>query len=203
MFCPKWLIEQPIVHTSKALLPAETLLIIFAFSTFHQCIHGWNFTLQTDHKPLLTIFGSKKSLPTHTANRLQRWGTILLNHDFKMVYPPPNKFVLADGLSRLIPKIQRTTGSLCYCFTSIQSEWKITICNLVRELPVTINRIKQEAFRDEYINQIKTKKIGKGPAYCRRFLYMQRCVTLQRTRRHSVDIEEMYFERFSRWLSRD
>ena len=33
-----------------------------------------------------TIFGSKKGLPTHTANRFQRWGTILLNYDFDMEF---------------------------------------------------------------------------------------------------------------------
>ena len=42
---------------------------------------------------------------------------------------------------------------------SLQSEGelKITLCNSVRELPVTLDQIKQEALRDEYINRIKTK----------------------------------------------
>ena len=65
-------------------------------------------TLQTDHKPLISIFGSKKGLPTHTANRIQRWGTILLNYDFDMEFLPSKKFGHADGLSRLIPR----TGEL-------------------------------------------------------------------------------------------
>ena len=84
---------KPIAHISRALLPAEknysqfekeTLGIIFAVSKFHCFIYGRHFMLQTDHKPLLTIFGSKIGLPTHTANSLQRRGTILLNYNFKM-----------------------------------------------------------------------------------------------------------------------
>ena len=39
-----------------------------------------------DHKPLLFIFGSKKGIPTHTANRLQKFSIILLNYNFKMEY---------------------------------------------------------------------------------------------------------------------
>ena len=73
-----------------------------------------------------TIYGLKKGLPTHTANRLQRWSTILLNYDFKMVYLPSNKFGHANGLLR---------------FPNTKNYWKalikITLCNSVRELPMT------------------------------------------------------------------
>lgn len=104
---------KPIGHASRKLLPAEqnysqiekeVLGIIFAVTRFHRYIYGRFFTLQTDHKPLLTIFGSKKGLPVYTANRLLRWGMILLNYNFKLQYLPSNKIGHADGLSRLIPK---------------------------------------------------------------------------------------------------
>ena len=84
--------NKPIIHASRTLLPTETnysqiekeaLGIIFAITKFHRYLHCQHFVFQTDHKPLLTIFGSKKGLPTHTANRLQRWGAILLNYNFK------------------------------------------------------------------------------------------------------------------------
>lgn len=67
-------------HASRSLQPAEknysqiekgALAIIFAVKKFHEFIHGRNFRLQTDHIPLLTIYGSKKGIPMHTANRLQ------------------------------------------------------------------------------------------------------------------------------------
>ena len=71
---------KPIVHTSRSLLPAEKncsqiekegLSIIYAIKKFLRFIYGRSFTLQTDHKPLLAIFGSKKGISSHTANNLQ------------------------------------------------------------------------------------------------------------------------------------
>lgn len=51
----------------------EALALIFAVTKFHRFIYGRHFILETDHKPLLTIFGSKKGIQAHSANRLQRW----------------------------------------------------------------------------------------------------------------------------------
>ena len=96
------------VHASRTLLSAEknyslkekkSLGIVFTLMKFHRFIHGRRFTLQTDHRPLLTILGSKRGLPIYTANRLLQWGTILLNYDFL----PSSKLCHADGSSRLIP----------------------------------------------------------------------------------------------------
>ena len=67
---------KPITHALRTLLLAErsysqikkeSLKIIYAVKKFHRR----EFALQTDHKPWLTIFGSKNGIPTHTANRLQ------------------------------------------------------------------------------------------------------------------------------------
>ena len=61
--------KQTVAHASRFLLPTEkhysqiekeALAIIFAVTKFHRYLHGRFFKLQTDHKPLLTIFGSKK-----------------------------------------------------------------------------------------------------------------------------------------------
>ena len=104
---------KPITHASRMLLPAEknysmiekeSLGILFTFKKFHRFTHRRRFTLQMNHRSLLTILGSKKGLPTHTANRLLQWGTILLNYDFRMEFLPSSKLCHTDGLSRLIPK---------------------------------------------------------------------------------------------------
>ena len=84
--------KKPIAHASRTLLPAEkhysqiekeALGITFAVIKFHWYLHGRFFTLQTDHKPLITIFRSKRGLPIYTANRLLRSGMILLNYILK------------------------------------------------------------------------------------------------------------------------
>ena len=55
----------------------------------------------TDHKPLVTIFGSKKVIPTIIAISLQRWSIILSAYAYEIVYKPSAKHGNADALSRL------------------------------------------------------------------------------------------------------
>ena len=43
-----------------------------------------------------------------------------------------------------------------------EGELKTTLCNIVREIPVTFEQIKRGALCDEYINQIKAKNFEKG-----------------------------------------
>nr|CDJ81316.1 RNA-directed DNA polymerase (reverse transcriptase) and Integrase domain containing protein [Haemonchus contortus] len=103
--------EKAVYHASRALTPAqkkysqiekEALAIIFAVQKFHRFIHGRHFTLKTDHKPLIAIFGTRKGVPVYTANRLQRWATTLLNYTFSIQYVKTSEFGQADALSRLI-----------------------------------------------------------------------------------------------------
>ena len=76
-------------HAPRTLLPAEINYsqiekggfdLIFAVKKFRKYIHGREFFLQTNHCPLLSIFGSRKGIPTHSVNRLQRWGIHLPVH---------------------------------------------------------------------------------------------------------------------------
>ena len=91
---------KAIAHTLRTLLPAEkgyshiemeALGIIFAVKKFHRFVHGKSFTLQTDYWLLLSIFDSKKRIPVLTANRLERWGILLLNYDFIMEFLPSKR----------------------------------------------------------------------------------------------------------------
>ena len=155
---------KPIAHASRSLLPAErnysqiekeSLAIIYAIKKFHRFIHGRIFTLQTDHKPLLTIFGSKKGVPTHTANRLQRWSIILLNYNFKMEYISSKNIGHADGLSRLIRKCAEPLEDTVIAALREEKELSGLLCNTIRELPVTLDDINKAAETDEFIVKMK------------------------------------------------
>ena len=67
------------------------------------------FILNTDHKPLVTIFGSETGISGHAANRLQRWAVILLDYQFKIQYRKTTDFGEAVALSLLIEEHQIET----------------------------------------------------------------------------------------------
>ena len=77
--------ERPIAFASWTLSPAErnyaqlekeALALVFGIRKFHLYLFGRKFTLLTDHKPLLSILGSK-GIPSLAAARLQRWSLLL------------------------------------------------------------------------------------------------------------------------------
>ena len=87
--------KKTVAHAGRALTQAEkncgqiekeALALVFAVRKFHRFVYGRRFTLLTDHKPLLSVFGSKKGISAHAANRLQRWELILLAYDFEIEY---------------------------------------------------------------------------------------------------------------------
>ncbi|KAJ8706686.1 hypothetical protein PYW07_012764 [Mythimna separata] len=110
--------ERPVIYVSRALTNAEknysqiereALAIIFSLEKLHQYLYGRRFTLRTDHKPLVTIFGPKQGVPSMAASRLQRWAIKLAayTYDIEFVRSKDNG---ADGLSRLPA---RTSGKQC------------------------------------------------------------------------------------------
>ena len=162
--------KKPIAHASRNLLPAEkhysliekeALGMIFAVTKFHRYLHGRFFTLQTDHKPLMTIFGSKKGQPIYAVNSLLRWGTILLNYNFKIEYLPSKQISHVDELSRLVPKYSEPFEDTIIAALRTDCEIKNIIANTIKELPVTLLEIKSEAINDEFITNIKQKITAK------------------------------------------
>lgn len=102
--------ERPIANISKILsdsqrnysqIQKEALAIIFATKKFFQYLFGRKFILVTDHKPLLAIYGKKKSSSGLVANRLARWALFLNQFDFQIEYRNTSRHQNADALSRL------------------------------------------------------------------------------------------------------
>lgn len=162
---------KPIAHESRTLLPAvkgysqiekEALVIIFAVMKLHRYIHKRHFKLQTNHRPLLTKFGSKKGLSTHTANRLKRWVTILFNYDYSMVFLQSNKICHADSLLRLIPKCMEALEDTVNTTIRIDVDVKSMLCNTVRDLPVTIKEMIDKAADEDFTKEVKEKLKKRG-----------------------------------------
>lgn len=159
--------EKYISCASRSLTPAEKnysqiekegLSIIYGLTKFHRYIFGREFELRTDHKPLLHIFGSKKGIPLHVANRLQRWALTIMAYQPMFKYVKTEDFGYVDVLSRLMQRFQRPEDECV--IASVEAEINTILENTFSNLPVSsvdiINATKQDKslqkLRDYIIN---------------------------------------------------
>nr|XP_049466987.1 uncharacterized protein K02A2.6-like [Anopheles coluzzii] len=150
-----------IQHASRALSEAERhysqidregLAIIFAVKKFHKMIFGRRFVLQTDHRPLLHIFGSKNGIPTVTANRLQRFALTLLAYDFSIEYVRTDDFENADLLSRVIntqAKLEEDTVIAC-----IETDIKAMVVSALHNTPLHFADLIRETRKDPLLQKL-------------------------------------------------
>ncbi|XP_077511870.1 uncharacterized protein LOC144122168 [Amblyomma americanum] len=59
------------------------------------------FTLVTDHQPLLGLLRPDRQTPPMAAARIQRWALFLGGYQYKLQYVPGKQLLTADALSRL------------------------------------------------------------------------------------------------------
>lgn len=153
--------RRPIAHASRALNQAEKnysqiekegLALVFAVKKFHRYVFGREFNLETDHKPLLSIFGSKKGIPIYTANRLQRWALTLMNYNFRIFYTSTLAFGHADVLSRLISSTCKPDEEyIIACFKCDQDIFEES----VTKLPVHHSELVTRSEKCDDIQKIK------------------------------------------------
>lgn len=152
-----------IQHASRSLSPPEKnysqiekegLALVFAIKKFHRFIYGRPFTLQTDHRPLLSIFGSKKGIPVYSASRLQRWALLLLNYDFKIEYINTKDFGYADVLSRLIDLQQKPEEEFVVASIQLEEEVENIIDLCQSNIPVSFKVIQSLTNRDSELQQV-------------------------------------------------
>ena len=74
--------ERPVAFASRLLneterkysqLDKEGLAVIFGITKFHKYVFGREFTIWTDHKPLLGLLQEGKPIPPMASSRVQRW----------------------------------------------------------------------------------------------------------------------------------
>jgi len=112
--------ERAIDYASKSLgdtesrysqIEKEGLSIIFGLKKFFRYLCGRRFTLVTDHKPLLAIFGAKTQLPPYAATRLNHWSVYFSQFTYDIQYRNTKDHGNADALSRLPVKNVHKTES--------------------------------------------------------------------------------------------
>jgi transposase InsO family protein len=115
---------------------------------------GRRFTLQTDHRPLLTIFGSKRGIPIYTANRLTRWAWALAKYDFKIEYIGTTKFGHADVLSRLIGQYKVKDEEMIISTIQLEEDLVQVINESVSHVPLKFDDILLAQHNDDVCQQV-------------------------------------------------
>lgn len=149
--------DKPIAFTSRTLTKSEqgysqinkeALALIYGVKYFHQILYGRKFILRTDHKPLISIFGEGKGIPTMEAHRLQRYAIFLSEYSFTIQFIKGIDNGNADALSRL-PLIKSNKINLKECdqffinliTTNIKAVSDLDICKEVKS-----DRVLKEVF---------------------------------------------------------
>ncbi|VDI25347.1 Hypothetical predicted protein [Mytilus galloprovincialis] len=98
--------SQPIAYASRALtkteqnyaqIEKELLAVVFGMEKFHQYTYGRKVYVESDHKPLESLY--KKPL-YHAPKRLQRMFLRLQRYDIELKYKQGKYLYIADTLSR-------------------------------------------------------------------------------------------------------
>lgn len=151
---------RPISFASKRLtatemkysqIEREALAIIFGVNRFHQYLFGKKFTLVTDNKPLISIFGEKKGIPTLSANRLQRYALFLSGYQYEIEYISTKKNV-ADYFSRSVKNLPDDEIQHFGCW---QNDIYVNYINNQENLPVKFEKIQEETAKDKTLNEVR------------------------------------------------
>ncbi|XP_041957495.1 uncharacterized protein K02A2.6-like [Alosa sapidissima] len=155
--------KRPIAYASRTLASAEKnysqiekegLSLIFGVKKFHQYLWGRKFKLVTDHKPLLTLFGEHKSLPTMAAAQIQRWAIILSAYDYTTVlwyceYCASEKHSNADGLSRVPLPETSNAGT-----TAISESIHALLTEHLEQAPLNADQVARVTRKDSVLSKV-------------------------------------------------
>ena len=130
--------DKPVIYASRALteterysnIERELLSVVFALERFHHYVYGYTATVQTDHKPLVSLW--KKSIVSNSP-RLQRLLLRLSQYDVNIEYLKGKDNVMADALSRVSPQAAPKEGE--------DEEDFIPVHMLTEEIPADSTRI--------------------------------------------------------------
>eukprot|EP00731_Ephydatia_muelleri_P012378 Em0006g1272a len=149
--------DRPIAFASRTLSSAEKnysqlekegLACIFGVKRFHLYLYGRNFTIVTDHKPLLQLFDPQRGIPMQVSGRIQRWIMTLAVYKYKLVFKETEEHGNADALSRLpmdrkqIEEEEEIPTELVLLFESL------------KDSPVDCSQVKHWTKKDPIMSQV-------------------------------------------------
>jgi len=150
--------ELPIAFASKVLSPTEqrysqiereALAIVFGTTKFFKYLCGRTFHVITDHKPLLSIYGTSAQVPSYTATRLQRWALHMSQFNYTIEYRNTLHHGNADALSR-----HPTPDATVDVSSGLEIEVNLVATSTLGVLPVTAQEIRKVSLKDKVMSQV-------------------------------------------------
>ncbi len=148
--------SQPVAFASRTLAPAEKryaqvdregLAIVFGVTKFRQYLLGRQFTIISDHKPLIHLFGHSRAIPPMASARIQRWALILSAYNYTILHRAGKDNADADALSRLpLPE--------CPAEVPLPGE-TILLHDTLRSTPVTAEEIRRWTDQDATLSRVR------------------------------------------------
>ena len=165
-------VERPIAYASRSLTKAEqgyaqidreALSVVFGVKRFRQYVFGHQFTIFTDHKPLLTLLGENRGVPAMCSGRVQRWSLMLSSYQYTMTYRPGSLNSNADGLSRLpssgVPDEEEEPVEAVLALQTLSSS---------STKPITAVQIRRGTERDPVLSQVRQYTLTGWPSVVER-----------------------------------
>ncbi|XP_055613061.1 uncharacterized protein K02A2.6-like [Uranotaenia lowii] len=144
---------RPISYASKSLsktekkystLDKEALAIVWATEPYEMYLRGLDFTIVTDHKPLVKIF-SESSKPNQ---RQERWVLRMQSFRYSIVYSP-GETNIADPLSRL------SECDIAKTFDKQTEHVLSAIVEVTKPTALTMSEIIRQSQEDEQIQCVR------------------------------------------------
>lgn len=144
--------SKPVIYVSRTLtdterrysqIEREFLAIVFGMKRLEKYLIGLKFELQTDHKPLLSIF--KKPIDC-LSNRLQRWLITVQHLHFHVSHIHGEDNVLSDCLSRNAIRGAPTPEE--------QAEY--TVCGIMKSYPLDLREVAANTVEDATLQALIT-----------------------------------------------
>lgn len=149
--------ERTVACVSRTLQPSErkmstimkeALAIYFTVNKFYYYLCNTFFTLKSDHKPLLAIFGEHRGIPQMSANKLMRWAIFLSSFNYKIEYIKGKNNIIADFMSRAPLKAEETSDEAVECSTYVN------FTETMEKWPIDNDKIREMTLKDPKLREV-------------------------------------------------